>query len=296
MRTVTNNEFFEVASALQKSIRRGLLDEAIYRVRELHESNYAAYAWKRLRIITSEDVGLAEPGMAALIDGLYSLAAPRVKQRQNCADLLVHATAALVRAKKSRIVDHATLFVYSAKTAVDGGRFFEALMGGDEETALAQAAAHDRDQNLGEWVWAIAQMVMTARAGLAEPTLPADFAALYRAWTDLRKKRDTEHYPERLFLIHACLRVVRSLQSSVVHAYNRVAFKDLAPRPIPDYALDKHTRRGRAMKRGWDHFFTEGMKLANEADLPDAYRERAIAMLKARDEAKGRLQPTEASK
>lgn len=34
-------------------------------------------------------------------------------------------------------------------------------------------------------------------------------------------------------------------------------------KPIPDIALDKHARAGRAMGRGFDHFFKEGAKLVN---------------------------------
>jgi replication-associated recombination protein RarA len=34
-------------------------------------------------------------------------------------------------------------------------------------------------------------------------------------------------------------------------------------KPIPDFAFDKHTRKGRAMGRGFDHFFKEGAKLVD---------------------------------
>jgi len=32
----------------------------------------------------------------------------------------------------------------------------------------------------------------------------------------------------------------------------------------PDWALDKHTRRGKAMGRGFEHFFSEGVKCNND--------------------------------
>ena len=35
---------------------------------------------------------------------------------------------------------------------------------------------------------------------------------------------------------------------------------------IPDFAFDKHTVRGRKMKRGWGHFLSEGRKLVPEAE------------------------------
>ena len=42
---------------------------------------------------------------------------------------------------------------------------------------------------------------------------------------------------------------------------------------IPYFAYDKHTYKGRAMGRGWEHFFNEGCKLANEVG-EDPYLER----------------------
>jgi len=49
----------EVTSALQKSIRRALEEEALFWATELDLAGFGANAWKRLRIIASEDIGLA---------------------------------------------------------------------------------------------------------------------------------------------------------------------------------------------------------------------------------------------
>ena len=42
-------------------------------------------------------------------------------------------------------------------------------------------------------------------------------------------------------------------------------------REIPDFALDRHTSRGRARKRAWKHFWEEGARLENRAVLEDIY-------------------------
>lgn len=48
--------------------------------------------------------------------------------------------------------------------------------------------------------------------------------------------------------------------------------------PIPDYALDKHTARGRQMGRGIEHFLQVGAQLENEAvDIEDIYLPEASA-------------------
>ena len=165
----------EVASAFQKAVRRGLEDEALHWGVELDTSNYGEYAWKRMRIITSEDVGLAKPYLAATI------------------------------------------------------------------------------------------------------------YALYQNWLDLRKKRDLKHGPERLFLVHAILLLVRTKKSRIVDHALITYYVNHDQRPIPDYALDKHTGAGRRLGRGVEHFFDEGIQLANRADLPDEYEKKAKETL-LRDE------------
>jgi replication-associated recombination protein RarA len=157
----------EVASAFQKSIRRGLEDEALHWGVELDVSNFGEYAWKRMRIMASEDVGLAEPH------------------------------------------------------------------------------------------------------------LPAAIHALYQNWVDQRRKRDLKHGPERLFLIHGILLLVRARKSRIVDHALITYYGNHEVRPIPDYALDKHTGAGRRMGRGVEHFFDVGIQLANKADLPDEYERTA---------------------
>jgi hypothetical protein len=44
---------------------------------------------------------------------------------------------------------------------------------------------------------------------------------------------------------------------------------------IPDYAYDKHTRRGKKMGRGWEHFLKEGAKV--EPDHGDKEMEKRAA-------------------
>lgn len=109
--------FGEVASALQKSIRRGLVDDALYWAVELDRSGYGGYVWKRLKIMCSEDVGIAEPMMPANIEALFQ---NWVEQRKKKDDkhaperlFLVHAVILLAKAQKSRMVDHALIWHYS---------------------------------------------------------------------------------------------------------------------------------------------------------------------------------------
>jgi replication-associated recombination protein RarA len=57
--TVLGYDLYEVMSAMQKSIRRGLEEDALFWGTELYLSDLADQAWSRLLVISSEDVGLA---------------------------------------------------------------------------------------------------------------------------------------------------------------------------------------------------------------------------------------------
>jgi len=48
---------------------------------------------------------------------------------------------------------------------------------------------------------------------------------------------------------------------------------------IPDYALDKHTEKGRAMGRDFKHFLEEGSRLENEIEVDENYRSRLLELL-----------------
>jgi replication-associated recombination protein RarA len=166
--TVGGHAVDEVVSLLQKSVRRGDEEMALWAASELDLSGWSARAFSRLRIIASEDVGLAERGIVAEVNALHDTWLD-MRKAKNGADRLqlMHATLLLVRARKSRLVDHALMAFY------DGER---------------------------------------------------------------------------------------------------------SPVIIPDYAIDGHTKRGRAMGRGADHFFDVGAQLSNvAAEVADHYVARTRA-------------------
>jgi replication-associated recombination protein RarA len=158
----------EVTSAMQKCIRRGMLDDALFWATELDLSGFGEYVWKRLRIIASEDVGPADDMVAAQV------------------------------------------------------------------------------------------------------------RALYANWFDQRKKDDSTHAPERLFLVHAVWLLTRAPKCRAVDHALIVHYEGKREkRAVPDFALDKHTGRGRRMRRGHRHFWEEGAAVTPEAPVPDPYAERA---------------------
>jgi hypothetical protein len=56
------------------------------------------------------------------------------------------------------------------------------------------------------------------------------------------------------------------------------SLENFAP-TIPDWTLDQHTLKGKAMGRGLDHFRSEGAKLLPEPVEPDPYIDKAYRLL-----------------
>ena len=97
---------YQVVSAMQKCTRRGLEKDALFWATELWAScNHEGreYIWHRLRVIASEDVGLADNNVCVQVSALYA----NFTRRPNEQIFLWHAVLLLTRAPKSRIVDHA---------------------------------------------------------------------------------------------------------------------------------------------------------------------------------------------
>ena len=106
LRTKSGLDFFEVSSAYQKCIRRGMEEGALHFAYELYISGFAKYFWKRTLIISSEDVGLADPDAVGRVMQYHDM-----YQRLHSANdpherlAIFQAVIYLSRAKKSRLID-----------------------------------------------------------------------------------------------------------------------------------------------------------------------------------------------
>jgi len=67
----SNLDLFTCSSWLQKSIRRGLLEDSLNYTKELIESNQLNYLWKRIFVIMIEDIWLANLHLTKIINKLY---------------------------------------------------------------------------------------------------------------------------------------------------------------------------------------------------------------------------------
>jgi replication-associated recombination protein RarA len=105
-RTVTANGFAvdELRSVLQKSIRRGLVEEAALAAYELFANGVETeeVLWRRLEIIATEDVGLGLVSAPAIVEALYAQAS-RMVDRGDRWIYCAHAVRLLATAPKDNM-------------------------------------------------------------------------------------------------------------------------------------------------------------------------------------------------
>lgn len=113
LRTVNGYDFYEVASAMQKAIRRGDAKVAGFFALELWHSGYRDYVWKRLFTISAEDCyGLITSEIEALWQG-HELV--NKKQNPKGRIFVSKAVILLCEVRKSRDADHLQNLIYDRK-------------------------------------------------------------------------------------------------------------------------------------------------------------------------------------
>lgn len=119
LKTVRGYAMLDVASALQKAIRRADARLAGYWAIELFESGYREYVWRRLLTVSAEDCwGVITHEVEALFRSWQLID----QQKKGAGRIFVaKATILLAQARKCRDADHLTNLVYDPK-AVDEAR------------------------------------------------------------------------------------------------------------------------------------------------------------------------------
>lgn len=130
----------------------------------------------------------------------------------------------------------------------------------------------------GAYVWRRLITICSEDAG-AWVEGPAVIRALFEAWTDARK-RDKAPPSGCLFLMHAVLLLADAPKSrraddcaTVMYAGERAAMN----MTIPDFAVDHHTRRGRAHGATIAACYSESYKLESAAPIANEFEDAARA-------------------
>jgi replication-associated recombination protein RarA len=147
-----------------------------------------------------------------------------------------------------------------------GSALHKDIRRGNEYEALFWAVKLESLGKKGQTrVWNELKEIASEDLGPANPMMPVIIETLEKQYLDARKRRSDAH---RLFLTNAVVILARSGKSRIVDdllniVYGQIQHED-KKLPIPDYALDMHTSRGKRKGRSYDYFFSEGNKLGNE--------------------------------
>ena len=115
LKTQNGYDFYEVASALQKSIRRGDVKIAGYMALELFPK-YSEYCWKRLLTISAEDCyGIITKEIKALYDSFQIINKGLKGNDKKGRIFISKAVILLCEAKHNRDADLLSNFIYDKK-------------------------------------------------------------------------------------------------------------------------------------------------------------------------------------
>jgi replication-associated recombination protein RarA len=108
---------------LQKSIRRGNEELAMFFAVDMIAGGYVDYMWRRLTIIASEDIGIADPFCAVLINALsqnaeISRGNAKKTVRNDQLEPLQEAILYMCRTKKSRYGDDFLCYINARRDIV----------------------------------------------------------------------------------------------------------------------------------------------------------------------------------
>jgi len=165
------------------------------------------------------------------------------------------------------------------------GRNFERI------SALQKCIRRSMTDQAGYWFFAMAgdgfaiMALNRLRVISHEDIGPGDMQSCHFA---LRCIDDAENWYRgkndawRLAAANAILALCSANKCRAADHFQAVCLGKLTDTPneqVPDFALDKHTRRGRQMGRGYEHFFAEGAKLINPDGSevsPDRWHDEAV--------------------
>ncbi len=156
----------------------------------------------------------------------------------------------------------------------------EIRRGHTENAALIAYEMATTSPELEMYLWKRLQVISVEDIGWGDPHAPVLIRSLFEMVRDLNRTDG-----ERLLYAIAAVRYLcackkdRSNDEMINWVIQEVESGRRLPE-IPEYAIDMHTARGKAMGRGSRHFWEEGTILDPELEERDrTYRERVMKLL-----------------
>lgn len=150
------------------------------------------------------------------------------------------------------------------------------ITAGDKNILIALGNLYGERKSAGNTGLQGGSIITAEDIGLAEPSMHTHIRELYQSFQWMLEKNDKKK-SERLFLTQAVLMMVRCRKSRLVDWALNVAWDAHfeTEMEIPDYAIDIHSRKGKAMGKTINNFLNEGSHLENHKELPreEEYKE-----------------------
>ena len=147
---------------------------------------------------------------------------------------------------------------------------------GHEENAAA--IAHEMattGTELENYLWARLRTISVEDIGMADR-----YAVLTVHSLDMMRREATFAHDREMFAIHAVRYLSSSLKDRSTDELLCWIKKGGILPEIPDYAFDKHTRRGQEMGRSSEHFMGEASKVAPEwEERNKSYRNKLLDLM-----------------
>jgi replication-associated recombination protein RarA len=131
-------------------------------------------------------------------------------------------------------------------------------------------------------LWNRLKIIACEDIGPANPVMPLLVDLLQKQY--LTEKSKLAESSSQLCFINAVVCLCRSQKSRITNDLQILVNVERGAGtflPIPDFAIDMHTARGKAMGKGVDDFFSEGNKVENEA-FPNPFTEKIKQRLKTK--------------
>jgi replication-associated recombination protein RarA len=159
---------------------------------------------------------------------------------------------------------------------------------GKEEEAMFWAL--EVETKFFDFLWVRLVVIANEDIGLADPKVIPLVETLRNQYDFLKKKK--KEAEARLPLANAIIAMCRAKKTRLADDFQTVMVlrRDHSGLmlDVPDYALDKHTNRGRSMGRGVKHWREEGVRLSNEVKGMNPYEEKAMEMRASHDRRRSR--------
>ena len=273
--------FFELMSALQKTIRWCEVNDARFFAKELIEMGKPGTNFTRLKVIAAEDIGLADPTLLKYVwecsDEFeimlkkYNLKKSQISDSPETCAIIDRAVIAAALSNKSRL-----LAMLTFATLFDIYKNEDFNQGLDEYKKQFQTAIQRQDEKNAAYYAYVVGIFLKSENSLLEIVRQESKTRnteLIDEWS--REYRRTKKEDKFLILAGIISLLCRELDQ---HGEYRDHVSEWLSLPIdeaviPDRAFDMHTDAGREKGRGFKHFFDEAATIRNER-FPNDWEEQ----------------------